>query len=322
MKKFNPCLLFSFLLFFDCRAQLSLNLEWIKPVGGTLGHRGLRTMDRNDDKFLMAGYIAIADSSYGCGNLQKPALFDNNAWLLMTDTNGNKLWSKCYGGTNGDDQFFQAHFGKGNTIWADGSLTSTDGDFPNVNNPNRALIFKFDSVGNPFWYKFYGADSGDNGVTDFITTSDGGAIFLDDFNYANGDIPYKYNDDPFTTDTWLCKIDSNGVIQWSLVLGGSGNQGSIKVKELQPGRYTALLLTNSIDDMLLGLNFDSVDYSPWLVEVDTAGHILSSRVASNVVSPSDFQYTNDKGVLLAGLEEADSSGICTVSLCRFLRSED
>ena len=297
-------------------AQFNYNLDWIKPIGGTLGHKGLYGLDRWHNKLLMSGYILNADTAVGCDILLDSMQYgvSGNGLLLVTDLNGNKLWGRCYGGSRGD-VFKKAAFDARGNIWAAGYFASFDGDFPNTGYANRVAIIKFDSLGVPIWNKFYGS-VGDNGFTDIIATSDGGALFTEDFNYDGGDIPKKYGNSPFTTDTWLCKLDSSGSIQWSQVLGGSGNEKSTKIKETEPGRYTVLINTTSTDSMLTGLNFNDTSFTGWFIELNALGHILKSKVITNIVTKvgieklEDFVKVSSTEILAVGDAQPKTGDYC------------
>jgi hypothetical protein len=145
---------------------------------------------------------------------------------------------------------------------------------------------------------------------------DGGALILEDFNNAGNDIPYKYGNNPFNYNGWLCKLDSAGGIVWSLVLGGSGDQAPSKVKELEPGIYSVLINTNSTDYMLAGINPDSINYVPWLLQIDTGGHILSSRVMKDPNDSTaynaytDFAIPNKHSIIFTGQEVPVPTSYC------------
>ena len=243
----------------------------------------------------MSGFLAISDTDYGCSTCDS----NGNAWLLVTDSNGNRTFSHCFGGS-GSDEFRTAKFDKRGSIWAVANINSTNGDFPN--NTSKTLgIVKFDSAYAPTWYNFFGS-TGDNEFADFITTSDGGSLLLASTNDTGGDVHYHYGTDPLSFDAYLIKLDSVGNIKWLKVLGGSGHEYPMKVKEQEAGKYSLLIYTNSIDYMLSGLNSDDSKYCPWLLEIDSGGHVLNSGIAKGLgnLEPLDFMRRQNREIVFGG----------------------
>jgi len=278
---------------FPGMSQNALEQQWVKAVAGN-NHVGLFSLKLKGQQILMAGYIDSAETAFGCLHCTS-----NRALLVMTDSSGNQIFSHCYGGTLSSD-FVRAKYGLSGSIWALGYSNATDGDFPDSTGMTLGVV-KFDSLHNPLWYRFLGS-KGENDIGDFITTSDGGALLLATTNNATGDIHQLYGNDPFNFDAYLMKLDSAGNIKWTLILGGSGDQSVGKLREPETGKYSILINTNSVDYMLAGLNFDSLNFSPWLLEIDTGGNILSSRVVHGMatVIPQDFIPTGAEGVLFGG----------------------
>ncbi len=286
--------------------QNSLSLDYFKRINPW--PIGANSFAKGASDFIFCGLIDTPGVSVtGCANNDSP-----HALLICTDESANVKWAHCYAG-NGS--FFFTGFGENGTIWAAGYFDSIEGA-PHLDTFEWGPgVVKFDSLGSPLWYGYYGSFRGDNVFTDFKPTSDGGVIFTQSFNYAGNDIAYKYGNDPFNYNIWLCKLDSIGHIQWSLSLGGSGNQGAATVKELVPGIYTVLVNTNSTDHMLNGINYDSINYEPWVLKIDTGGHILSSKIISTFTNNpvySTFQSFEipSNGIIVVGEANLANSPAC------------
>jgi hypothetical protein len=70
--------------------------------------------------------------------------------------------------------------------------------------------------------------------------------------------------------------------------------------------------------MLAGLNFDDSDYVPWILQIDTGGHILSSRVVKEPEYPgwTDFSILKNGSIVLVGYQNLllnDTMSYCTPS---------
>lgn len=76
-------------------------------------------------------------------------------WVLKLDENGNKEWSKTYGGSDYDDASDIIQTTGGGYLIA-GNTSSNDGDVTELNGETAAWLVKLDSSGNLEWQKTYG----------------------------------------------------------------------------------------------------------------------------------------------------------------------
>ena len=66
---------------------------WDKTFGGTYYDEAFCAQQTDDGGYILAGHT----SSYGAGGY--------DFWIIKTDSSGNKLWDKTYGGTNMDSAY-------------------------------------------------------------------------------------------------------------------------------------------------------------------------------------------------------------------------
>jgi hypothetical protein len=114
------------------------NLMWAKTFGGTKSDAIKRILPMPDH-----GYVLLCTSSsknhdaLNAGHHAGPDI-----WVIRTDSNRNKIWSKMYGGSGTDegiDLLFYPH--QGYLIL--GRTGSSDGDLSGINRPNNSKDFNY-----------------------------------------------------------------------------------------------------------------------------------------------------------------------------------
>ncbi len=302
----KSCLLF--IIFWSTSAcsiaQNILSQQYFKRLNNWSGQMFLNSMCKGVPGLLLAGinYESVPDVT-GC--VQDEAEY---CMLILADTDANIRWAHCYDGTG---FFLNAGFSPNGEIWAVTGKPDTFFNIPKLNKLGQGVtVVKVDSSGSPLWYNEYGTFYAN--CEDFTATSDGGALILASYSNGGGDIPIvpKPNNG---FGCWMCKLDSAGNIQWSKVLGGTGNQLPEKIKETSPGIYTALIQTTSTDYMLAGINFDSTFPAYWLLQTDAVGKILNSRIIEGPLKAffSDFLLNENGSITLAGMTSVPDTLSCS-----------
>jgi DNA-binding beta-propeller fold protein YncE len=111
--------------------------------------------------------------------------------IIKTDSNGNKLWNKTYGGIG--------------NVYSVSAIQTTDGGYALVGttDDSNAWLVKTDSNGNMLWDKTYGGNYLD-GADSIVQTVDGGYTIAG-YSSPSGNI----------VEPWIFRTDSNGNILWS-----------------------------------------------------------------------------------------------------------
>jgi hypothetical protein len=76
---------------FLVKTDASGNIQWAKTYGGTNDDFAYSVQQTSDGGYILAGYT----NSFGAGA--------DDFFLIKTDTNGNVIWAKTYGGTGWDE---------------------------------------------------------------------------------------------------------------------------------------------------------------------------------------------------------------------------
>jgi hypothetical protein len=158
------------------------NVQWAKTYGGTSYDWDYSVQQTSDGGYIVAGWTW----SFGAGY--------DDIFLIKTDTNGNIIWAKTYGGTGYEKAFSVQQTSDGGYIVA--GSTSSFG----VGGGDLFLI-KTDANGNVIWAKTYGGTYDDLAYS-VQQTSDGGYIVAGWTNsFGAGGV-----------DIFLIKTDANGNI--------------------------------------------------------------------------------------------------------------
>ncbi|TKJ42324.1 hypothetical protein CEE37_01190 [candidate division LCP-89 bacterium B3_LCP] len=131
------------------------------------------------------GYIISGEThSYGSGK--------GDIWLIKTDTDGDILWDRTYGGSELDGGFPTIGATDGSYIISGWTKSDSQGEAD-------ILIIKTDEDGEEIWSKTYGGP-GDDRALDIVELSDGGFV-LTGYGKSNNDENY---------DTILIRLNEYG----------------------------------------------------------------------------------------------------------------
>ncbi len=187
----------------------SFEISWQQCFGGSEQDIAYDIVEIPDGYFI-TGYTWSNDGDVSLNN----GLLDG--WLIKTDTVGNILWEKTYGGSSGDG--FRRIFpdNNGNYILVGGS-GSSDGDISYDPYPGSEdfWVVKIDINGNIIWDKIVGGSDGGEHIWNASPTLDGGVVAVGYTYSTDGDVSVNYGG----ADTWAVKISSDGELEWDYTIG-------------------------------------------------------------------------------------------------------
>ena len=184
-------------------------LIWEKSYGGQEDDVGMSVLQSNDGGYIVAGRTA----SFGAGG--------DDIWLLKTDSLGKEIWNQTYGG-RGDDTGFQV-VERDDGYALVGRTESGEAD-------KRILLIRVDPDGGLIWEKSYPGGS----VASLQPTYDGGYIMAGRVDSNEG-----------KRDALLIKADSGGAEQWSMRLGGRGEDIGTYALQSRDGSFLLAGITSS-----------------------------------------------------------------------------
>ena len=268
-----PALVVALTLLVPCSSVAqSGDEQWNRTFGGSGWDVGFSVAQTSDGGYIVAGYTR----SYGAGG--------NDVWLIKTDSEGNRQWSRTFGGSDWDGAYCVAQTSDGGYIVA-GYTRSYDAGADDV------WLIKTDSEGNRQWSRTFGGSDWD-GAYWVAQTSDGGYILT---GWRGSYIGRHQN------DIWLIKTDSEGNEQWSRTFGGLLLDVGRCVRQTTDGGYIVIGKTWS---------YGAGCYDVWLIKTDSEGNKQWSRTFGG----SDWDVgncvvqTSDSGYIIAGRTTSYGAG--------------
>lgn len=243
--------------------------QWNKTFGGTSNYGAFSVQQTLDGGYIIAGY-------------DRPSKNSGDAWLMKTDANGNKQWSKTFG-----DKTFGRGEGYDKPLYYEATSVrqTSDGGYIFTGNSiysggnSIAWLIKTDTNGNQQWSKTFGMKH----AYSIQQTLDGEYILA-------GNAP----SDTGMSSAWLIKTDANGNTVWERTFGGK-NDGAHAVQQTLDGGYIFAGYTWSYgfgygDDVLL-------------IKTDVNGNEMWHKTLGGKVGGIAYsvQQTSDDGYILAGV---------------------
>ncbi|UCD54386.1 MAG: hypothetical protein JSU76_01515, partial [Dehalococcoidia bacterium] len=209
------------------------NEQWNRTFSGSGWDVGFSVAQTSDGGYIVAGYTR----SYGAGG--------NDVWLIKTNSEGNRQWSRTFGGSDWDGAYCVSQTSDGGYIVA-GYTRSYDAG------ADDAWLIKTDSEGHEQWNRVFGGSDWD-GAYSVAQTTDGGYILT---GWRGSYIGRHQN------DIWLIKTDSEGHEQWNRVFGGLLLDVGRCVRQTSDGGYIVVGKTWS---------YGAGCYDVWLIKTDSEG---------------------------------------------------
>ena len=236
-------------------------INWQKSLGGTLDDNSASIEQTLDGGYIVAGFSQSNDGDVTAnhGSL--------DVWTVKLSNNGGIQWQKSLGGSyidfaNSIKQTNDAgYIIAGTSFCNNGDVAGHHGD----TTLSDYWIIKLDNNGAIQWQESLGGSRVD-GATSILQTNDNGYIVAGQSESNDGDVAI-HNGSTNTSDYWLIKLDSNGVISWQKTLGGSGVDYANAIQQTTDGGYIVAGYSGSNDgDVTDNHGYD--DY--WIVKLATA----------------------------------------------------
>ena len=255
------------------------NTLWTKNYGGGNIDEGRSVRQTSDGGYIIAGNTV----SFGAGGW--------DVFLIKTDSLGDTLWTKTFGGTEDD-------WGWSTQQTSDGGYIIIGKTFSFGIGESDAYLIKTNSLGDTLWTRTYGGTSFDLGYS-VQQTSDGGYIitgYTNSFGLGNGDI-------------YLIKTDPLGNTLWTKTYGGASIDVGLSVHQTSDGGYVITGYTWS---------FGAGGVDVYLIKTDSLGDTLWTRSYGGTVHDYGWsvQQTSDGGYIIVGSTDSFGAGGSDVYLIK------
>lgn len=242
----------------------------IRPL--TNGDKWMKTYDLN---YFDAGYSVqqTSDEGFILVGSSHPSADDSIVWLVKTDSQGNIIWDKKFGGEDDD-------YGSSVKQTNDGGYIIAGRTWSFGNGKGNIWLIKTDNDGIMVWNKTF-SHSGWDYSNDVIQTVDNGYIIA------------GFTGEPGEADALLIKTDEFGNLEWELTFGDSGEDGAYSVAQTLDGGY-----------IVSGYMFtEENNEDVWLFRTDGNGEMLWEKTFFTDDDGIGFsvKLTDDGGFIITGV---------------------
>ena len=237
--------------------------RWTKTCGGTGFDEGNSVQQTTDGGYVVAGYT----NSFGAGL--------NDVYLIKTNSLGDTLWTRTYGGANND-------YGNSVQQTADGGYIIAGYTNSFGAGLNDVYLMKTNASGDTLWTRTYGGISAEL-ANSIQQTTDGGYIvagWTKTFGAGGADV-------------YLIKTNPSGDTLWTKTYGGTGEDEGWSVRQTTDDGY---IISGGTDSSGAG------DYDVYLIKTNASGDTTWTRTYGGGHEDKGFsvQQTLDGGYIVTG----------------------
>jgi len=278
------------------------NMIWKKSFGFSGADTGISMIQTNDGGYLLSGVLDVSASG-GEGNSK--SLFakrhaGGDYWIIKMDSNGEKQWSKFFGGTF-TDKPYDAIQTPDNSYIIVGSSDSADFNISSNIGSYDFWIIKISENGNLIWEKSFGGSEIDE-ARGIAASSDGNYIIVGDTRSNDFDVS-KNNG---AADLWVIKMSTEGNLLWEKSFGGSSFDVGRSIKNTPDNGFIISGSSRSADG---DISQNQGQNDAWVLKIDANGNLEWQKTIGG--SGVDFAYDavelNDGTVI--GVGESNSNNL-------------
>ena len=302
--------------FWVLKLDASGNKMWETSLGGTGEDRLSALQQTSDGGYILGGFSYSTNSGTKTstnypGDFGRPS---QDWWVVKLDANGNELWEKTYGGTNGEVLHAIQQTADGGYLLGGESTSGISGNKTTVNfGGSDYWVINLNPAGDKVWEKSFGGTGESESCWSAQQTSDGGYIVGGvSASIRSGNKTSANFDNPPGNggDFWVIKLDSNGDKIWENSFGGDSSDGIFSIQPTSGGYilagYSASGVYGNKTSPRLGA-FGTFDC--WVLKIDLNGNKMWE--ASYGGNDSDYFFgiqRTSNGFILGGDSRSGVSG--------------
>lgn len=268
-------LIYTLLFLFAFKLQAQPPAKFFNKYGGNGIDIGYSIKEIYKRHYIVAG----TTSSFGYGAL--------DAYLLLIDSMGQKVWEKSYGGALTD----VAKSVVFNPV--DSGFIFTGHSNSIGNGGYDVLVVRTNKTGDLIWQKSFGGFDWDFG-NDIVFAPDGNIIICG----------YSYSSKYGKTDGYILKLNSvSGALIWQRYYGGSEDDDFRAIKTTLDGNLMLTGKTNSYKDLKGDIYFFKLDLNGDSILTKTYGYKNKVDYGNDIIEESGSGY------FIGGGSESYSSGL-------------
>ena len=249
---------------------------WEKTFSNNFYDVGMSVQQTTDGGYIVGGWTFDTTGSIGI-----PGNVGYQVYLVKTDSNGDSLWTKKFGGDNPDQGYSVQQTTDGGYVICGYTYSYGIGT-------KSIWLIKTDGNGDSLWTRTYSGGQDNHGWS-VQQTIDGGYIISGWTSHLSIGV---------YSDFYLIKTDSNGDSLWTKKYGGSGYDMSYSVQQTTDSGYVICGWTSSMG------SYDDV----WLIKTDSQGDSLWSKTygwISSFERGEMVEQTTDGGYIICGWTTLD-----------------
>lgn len=287
--------------FWLCKLDASGNISWQQSFGFLGADIGYALTETNDNGYLITGVLDVSASG-GQGNSKTLGTLHagGDYWAIKLDTNGQKEWSRFFGGSFTDVPYDIIQTSNNNYIIV-GSSDSDDVDITGNKGTYDFWVITISETGVLLWEKSFGGSEIDE-AWGIVASNDGNFIIAGDTRSNDKDIA-KNNG---AADIFVIKITPNGDLLWQKSFGGTSFDTARSISKTSDNGYLISGSSRSADG---DVSVNNGQNDALVLKLDSNGNLEwhKSVGGSNIDLAFDVTELNDGSIIAVG--ESSSLGI-------------
>ena len=241
---------------------------WTRMFGDIGCDEGQSVQQTIDGGYIIVGYT----SSFGAGG--------GDVYLIKTDTVGDTIWTKTFGGVSADYGQFVRQTTDGGYILVGGTYSFDIGD-------GDVYLIKADNNGNAQWTKTFGGLRWDYGYSVQEIPGSGYIIAGETESFSGTGL----------SEVYIIRTDINGDSIWAKTFGLSGRISGYSIQKTNDGKFIVVGGGSGYSDI-------------YLIKIDTNGDSIWAKTFGGVYGDKGYcvQQTSDSGYIIVGETNSYGSG--------------